>query len=113
MSPAKRTQEEPRRSFYGDHFQPEELADLEPARRGDLEDEIILLRVAARRVLALSEGVESLATAIKVLNSLGTASIRLAQLLKAQKELGKGSSELEEIISQALAEVVQELKEGA
>lgn len=113
MSPPNRKRPGPRRSYYHDHLLPEELEELEGAGEADLQDEIVLLRVAARRVLALAEGMESLATAIKVLNSLGTATIRLAQLLKAQKELGQGGGELNEIISQALAEVVKELKEGA
>jgi hypothetical protein len=104
--------------FYSRSFKDLENKDLEVMLAQDLESEIAMLRVVARRAFELStapaEGDadpgQSLDKAIHVMNSLGMASIRLGSLLKIQAMLGKRESDIGATISEALKEVARELK---
>lgn len=97
--------------FYAALFRPAELSDLETMLETGLAGEAAMLRVMTRRVLALAGGVEDLDEAVRVLRALGVACARLAALLKAEKELaGEGEAHARAAISQALTEVVDELR---
>lgn len=101
------------RAFYDGILDSADLAELEAAQGARLQDEIDLLRVATRWVLGLAKGVESVETAIKVLAALGNASTHLARLLHEQKNLaGDEQEQMSAALSEALAEVVAELKQG-
>ena len=53
----------------------------------NLENEITLLRVMIRRTMELADGIDDLREATRVLDALGAAAGRLANLLRAQKIL--------------------------
>ena len=95
--------------FYRSEFGQGELFDLEAMLSQGLESEINMLRVVTRRVVAMSSGVESVSDMIEILKALGTACGRMAKLLRVQQELGHDDSEVRNAISQALAEVVEEM----
>lgn len=100
--------------FYSPHFHEADAQDLEKYLLGGLEDEIAMLRVSIRRLLEWtpeSGERESLRDAIARLNALGNATSRLARLLRTQKDMSaKGDSEIAAALSQALDEVMRELK---
>lgn len=98
------------RSFYVEQVGEVRPEDLEAGLNPELQDEILLMRVKIRRLMELADGVDSLPTAIKVLGALGMACSRLAQLLKTQKLLEPQSSQAADALSQALTEVVREMK---
>jgi len=82
----------------------------EPGAEADLEEEIIVLRTLVRRASELATDPEvSLATLLKALDAISSATDRLAHLLRAQKEFGETSMSVEAVISQAIAEVAREL----
>lgn len=97
-----------RHGFYSRRFRNQEIADLEAMAAQGLQDEIDMLRVAARRVMELADGVDTLEDAIAVLSTLSVAASRLAQLLKAQRALGAEGGEVAETLSQALKDVLKE-----
>lgn len=95
--------------FYSRQFQSGELLDLERVRGGDLQDEIDMLRVVMLRTLLLSQEYEEPEVMMKTLGALGLAAVRIIRLMKAQKSLAEGSRDVAQAISQALAEVVEEM----
>lgn len=112
--PSPRRRRARRGSFYTAHFNDGELIDLEALKEksaaGNLAGEIAMLRVVSRRLLSLAQGVETLDEMIAVVNSLGLSAARLANLLRAQKQLtGGDEARVTAALSQALHEVVQEL----
>jgi hypothetical protein len=74
-----------------------------------LQDEIRMIRLIIRRVLSLADEGRSLAEVMRVLDTVGRASIRLANLIKAAEALDKKQG-VAEALSQALSEVTKELK---
>jgi hypothetical protein len=97
--------------FYAVKFKTVEISDLETAAQVGLEDEIGLLRVVIRRTLEMAGDVEELDEMIDVLGALGVAATRLAGLLRTQHLIsGTKDSGLSATISQALADVVKELR---
>jgi hypothetical protein len=97
--------------FYSRQFQHPEEQDLDAMMASGLVDEIAMLRVVTRRVLAMADGVEDLNQAMKLLGAMGMAATRLAAILRTQKILtGDADSAIKATISQALTEVMQELK---
>ena len=99
--------------FYSRHFKPIEDADLETALIEGLQNEVQMLRVMIRRVVDLSskgEAAANLETAISSLNSLGIASTRLASLLKMERLIGGKSSQVSEVLTRALDDVLSELR---
>lgn len=85
------------------------MMDLEAYVIDGLMDEIAMLRVWIRRVLAFGDGVESLNEAIGVLGALGVASLQLASLLRVQKHLGSPSDYFEKELIRALDEIHKEM----
>ncbi len=96
--------------FYSPGFRPNEAADLEEVA-GDihLTDEISMMRVIIRRVFERAEECAGLEEWSMLLGSLGSASTRLAGLLRTQKLLDGGGSDVADALSQALREVTSEL----
>ena len=95
-------------AFYARGFSPQEREALESLRGQGLEGEIQMLRVVIRRVMHLASGAESLEEAEKALSSLSLATTRLARLLGAQESLD-GENQSSRMLSQAIADVAQEL----
>jgi hypothetical protein len=82
----------------------------EPGAEADLEEEIVLLRTLVRRTSELAADPKvNPAFLLKALVAMGSATDRLARLLRTQKEFGETSSGIEAVISQAIAEVAREL----
>jgi hypothetical protein len=94
--------------FYSRHFRALAEAELQAALSGRLDEEIAMLRVVVRQVFALTNGVEQLDQGVKLLGALGVASIRLAKLLQAQKELGEDGDQVLAALSAALGDVLQD-----
>jgi hypothetical protein len=95
--------------FYARHFKPHDFQDLESALRAGIQDEVAMLRVATRRLLALVEQDQDPEKAANALNVLGLAAIRIANLLKTQKMLYGETDSTAQAISTALAEIVKEM----
>ena len=97
--------------FYSPGFKPNETADLEEvAGDVDLRDEITMMRVIIRRVFTHAEDCgDDRESWAMVLGSLGSASTRLAGLLRTQKLLDGGGSDVADALSQALREVTSEI----
>jgi hypothetical protein len=94
--------------FYSRLFQEGEVLDLEARGIEGMLDEIAMLRVWTRRVMALGDGVESLERAIRVLGALGTASLHLSNLLRLQVSLGGKNDDFEKKFLRALDDVQRE-----
>ena len=96
--------------FYSRLFHQIETNDLANDTSTSLEHEITLLRVMIRRTMELADGMDDLKEATRVLDALGAAASRLANLLRAQKNLNQSHSLLAEEISVAIQRVNQELR---
>ncbi len=95
--------------YYSRLFRYHETSEL-PDEVGNLESEITLLRVMIRRTMQLSEGIDDMKEATRVLDALGAAAGRLASLLRAQKHLCENRSGVADEISIAIQQVNQELR---
>jgi hypothetical protein len=96
--------------FYSRLFRSEENCELNEDESTSLEHEITLLRVMIRRTMALADGIDDLKDATRVLDALGAAAGRLANLLRAQKSLAEPRSQVADEISIAIQQVNQELR---
>ena len=95
--------------FYAQAFRSGELADLDAMLAEGLQDEIAMLRLATRRVIAFLDEFQTPKEAVATLGALGLAATRLSTLLRTQKLLAGGEHDTSAALSQALAEVVKEL----
>jgi uncharacterized protein YjcR len=95
--------------FYSRLFRTGEVKEL-PDEAANLDHEITLLRVMIRRTMQLADGVEDLKEATRVLDALGAAANRLANLLRLQKSLIENRSQLADEISVAIQQVNAELR---
>jgi hypothetical protein len=96
--------------FYSRLFRLNETSDLNEDDSTSLEHEITLLRVMMRRTMELADGIDDLNQATRVLDALGAAAGRLANLLRAQKSLSEKHSQLADEISIAIQQVNSELR---
>jgi uncharacterized phage infection (PIP) family protein YhgE len=96
--------------FYSPLLLTSETIDLNEGETSSLEHEITLLRVMIRRTMQLANGIHDLHEAIRVLDSLGAAMGRLSTLLRAQKSLSEGHSQLTDEISIAIQHANAELR---
>lgn len=94
--------------FYSRQFRSRERVDLDALLSLDLIDEIHLLRILMRRLLEVSNDTEDLDQCLAVLKATSVAAARLTGMLRAQKLLGQ-SGDMSDLISQAIADVNQEL----
>ena len=92
---------------YASLVPPKDTRSLPDILSSNLEEEITMLRTAARKVFELADLAGDIDQAIKVLGALGLASIRTSRLLRSQKELGDGDQALE-VISAAIHDVLVE-----
>jgi len=92
--------------FYSKQLQEGEIADLEAAE--GLKEEIGMMRLMTRRLFEMARGCTDMDELISVLGALGTASMRVASLMKVDKFLGGGDSVRDEI-SMALEDVTKEI----
>jgi hypothetical protein len=92
--------------FYATHLPGEDPA---AARDRSLESEIEKMRYVMDRVFEQSVMGVSQVDLLQLLEVYGKAVTRLASLMRVQQSLHDEHSELEEIISQAIAEVSQEM----
>ena len=97
--------------FYSNRFDDAENIDLEAYLTTGLDSEVAMLRVFTRRVFELADGIQDLKEARESLGALGLAATRLATLLKSQMFLeGDQSDEVKRTITEALNEIVDDLK---
>jgi hypothetical protein len=96
--------------FYSRLFRADESNDLADNGCDSLEHEITLLRVMIRRTMQLADGIDDLKEATRVLNALGAAAGRLANLLRTQKSLKPSRTQVADEISIAIQQVNQELR---
>ena len=87
-----------------------ETIDFNGDETSSLQHEITLLRVMIRRTMQLADGIHDLHEAIRLLDSLGAAMGRLSTLLRAQKSLSEGHSQLTDEISIAIQHANAELR---
>ena len=93
--------------FYARQFAAVERSDLDAAAVGGLSVEITMLRVVARRLLAMSAREKSAVRLAETLETLGSASVKLATLLRTEKFLsGEGGP------GGALEQALREVAEG-
>jgi hypothetical protein len=74
-----------------------------------LQDEITMLRLYIRRVLALASRTQTLQESLNTIRAISLAATSLTRLLKAHKLLYGTPNELEDLINQAIAEVAEEM----
>ena len=96
--------------FYERGYGSLELRDLAQALKSGLADEIAMLRVSMRRVFEAGAGEQDAEQARQALGSLGLAATRLASLLKAEGELTGGNDVVYNAISEALSQVLDEMR---
>ena len=96
--------------FYSRLFRIDEKAELLDGDYSSLEHEITLLRVMIRRTMLMADGIDDLKEATRVLDALGAAAGRLANLLRAQKILNTSKTQVADEISIAIQQVNQELR---
>ena len=87
-----------------------DTSDLVDAESGSLQHEISLLRMMIRRTMQLADGIDDLKDAMRLLDALGSAAGRLANLLRVQKSLREFRSPLADEISLAIQQVNTELR---
>jgi hypothetical protein len=95
---------------------PAEAQDANPPGDGEaaasLQAEVAMLRSLIRRLFDSSGSEDSTGSLIEVLRALGVASTRLAVLLRTQRLLDGGQkSKAMQIITEALAEVMAEMRQ--
>jgi hypothetical protein len=98
--------------IYSRQFHPLELSDLETGLLQGVGDEIYMMRVQTRRLFDIANGKETREVLIETLYALGLASNRLANLVRTQQALQTHTTDIAAILSQALEEVMDELKPG-
>lgn len=96
--------------FYSRLFRADETNELADDGSNSLEHEITLVRVMIRRTMQLADGIDDLKEATRVLDALGVAAGRLANLLRTQKSLKPSRSQVADEISIAIQQVNQELR---
>jgi hypothetical protein len=101
--------------FYAKHFNSDELAELAElaeATTANLNGEIGLTRVAARRVLALLDEALDAEERVALLNAITMAAMRVASLLKTKKYLSGDGDEMGAALQEALKDVALEAAAG-
>jgi hypothetical protein len=105
-----RSQPDSSQDSYLEPFISQEAVDLGAILQEGLQDEIMMLRVFMRRMMALARGTDSLDKTINILGAAGLAATRLAGLLKTQQLLGGNENEARQAVADALHEILVEWK---
>lgn len=74
----------------------------------DLGEEIAMLKDGIRQVFELAVGAEQPVETLRMMETLGLTSVRLARLLKVQHELGQDEDEVAQALSAALDEIIKD-----
>ena len=100
--------------FYSRQFRAGEVNDLEASTETGLVSEITMLRVICRRIFEYASESEpdDITQWSQLLNSLSLAASRMAGLLRQQRALGSGTTDVAAALSAALAEVTRDFKLG-
>jgi hypothetical protein len=99
--------------FYSRRFNRGELNDLDQVVPYSLTDEINMMRVVIRRVVSLAEEGRPPDELLTILDTLGIASQRLANLLKTKKSLennGDASNEMQKCLDEVIHDLLLEKK---
>ena len=91
--------------FYSKRFQGGELDDLDMELREGLTDEIALMRIMMRRVLDAANEEKKREPLMETLSTLGTASTKLAILLRTQAQINNHQTDIAALIIDAIEEV--------
>ena len=98
-----------RHGFYSRNLHQLELDDLDQVAGEDMDSEIALLRSLIRRTVELSDGVESLEVAIKLLNSIGMNAQHLSAIIYKRHMLaGNTDSRVAEALNDVLLRLRKE-----
>ena len=81
-----------------------------PTPDSDLADEISMLRDSIKQVFDLAADAQDPVETLRILETLGLTSVRLARLVKVQHELGQDVNEVDQAISDALDEIIKDWK---
>lgn len=99
----------PVNGFYDANLTARERIDmeitLESQETPTLEEEIRITRTMLRRVLEYSESMDTLERVISVLNAVGTGAIRVAKLLKENRNFEDNSAEFRQALDVAVREM--------
>jgi hypothetical protein len=79
------------------------------AEAGSLQEEIVMLRTFMRLIENMVDEGKPLGELLRMLDTLGRSSTRLAGLLRAQRELSEDKG-FGTVFNQAISEVIQELE---
>jgi len=98
--------------FYARQFTRSDFPGLESLDPGGMRDEVILLRVILRRVLAYAKEVKDLPSALSLLRGISVATHSIARIMRAQFYVNNNNSEsdldIALAIQRAAARVVAE-----
>jgi hypothetical protein len=97
--------------FYSKHMRADELTDLAKVTAQNLNGEIGLTRVAARRVLALIDEAKTTEEKVALLNAITMAAMRVASLLKTKNFLAGSNDDMGAALQEALKDVALEVQE--
>lgn len=81
--------------FYSERFRNVELEDLLNIPAGSLEDEIAIIRVITRRAANQAEEGGTPAELLEIYNLIGEMCMRISAMLRTQKMLSAGGSDLD------------------
>jgi hypothetical protein len=95
--------------FYSPSFRAEEVNDLATLGEGGVMGEVDMLRVCLRRLFSMVGEMQAAGEVASTLETMASASTTIAGLLKAQRLIEGGQSNLSDALSQALGEVCGEL----
>ncbi len=102
-----------RHGFYSRHFKENEIRDLDAFMEEGLSQEIILMRITAKRMMQLAEKVSDIDQQVNILGAVGLAATRLAGLLKVKSIIsGDENGETAGAVSEALNEALKKWHRG-
>lgn len=99
-----------RHGFYARHLRRSESSDLASSDFKGLSDEISLIRVFIRRMVALVEATDDPFEFLYIVRTLCMASDTLTRLIRSHQALNAGNSGPLDVLNQALEQVVSEWK---
>ena len=94
--------------FYSRRFRRTELRDLEANASPGLADEISLIRIILRRLVALADSAQDLPELLAVLRVVNLLACSVNRLVKTQVFLDTSGTQVPDLLQQALEELSQE-----
>jgi CRISPR/Cas system CSM-associated protein Csm2 small subunit len=77
-----------------------------------LQEEISMLRSVIRRIVSMSDGGRELPELLRIVETLGKTSTRLATLLKADRQL-ETREDVSSALDEVLEEMIREIRQGS